>query len=166
MGLLTSYGQFNEVTDTNLRVQYAVEQDKYAWSGWRQIPGREVSTWMTIETPYYRVTRYANKQYGFVGMDEATALCCQQDKINQYTRPSWKVIEAQVPVHGVWGEGISTVLSLDTTYECRSDIACQHIAGGMWNVDIAVNEQDERYSLNFPQNPASLFTEENNRNYD
>lgn len=36
----------------------------------------------------------------------------------------------------------------------------------MWNVVINVNEEDEKYSYDLPANPASMFTAENQRNYD
>lgn len=76
MGLLTSYSDYNKVTHTALKVQYAVVPDKYEYVGWYPDPERDVSSWVTYDRPYYRVTRYATKSYSYVGMDEATALCC------------------------------------------------------------------------------------------
>ena len=81
MGLLSSYNDTNKVTDTALRVQYAVEPDTYEYVGWQKDPDRDVSSWVTFERPYYRVHRYATKSYSYVGMDEATAISCQNAKI-------------------------------------------------------------------------------------
>ena len=165
MGLLSSYSDYNKVTSTALKVQYAVEPDRYEYTGWVEDPERDVSSWVTYDRPYYRVTRYATKSYSYVGMDEATAISCQNAKVSQYTRSFSRVTQVEVPEPDL-PDHTQTVLSTETTRECRSDIAAQHVDGHMWNVVINVNENDEKFSYYVPLNPASLFTAENQRNYD
>ena len=165
MGLLTSYSDYNKVTETALKVQYAVEPDRYEYTGWVEDPERDVSSWVTYDRPYYRVTRYATKSYSYVGMDEATAISCQNAKVSQYTRSFSRGTQVEVPDLDL-PDHTRTVLSTETTRECRSDIAAQHVDGHMWNVVINVNENDEKFSYTLPANPASMFTSENQRNYD
>ena len=164
MGLLSSYNDYNKVTHSALKVQYAVVPDTYEFVGWYGEEGK-VSSWVTFNRPFYRVTRYATKSYSYVGMDEATALCCQNAKVSQYTRPYSRVTQVERKRHQ-WSSEMETVLSTDYTYECRSDIAAQHTDGCMWQVDINVNEEDEKFSYTLPADPSSLFTSENQRNYD
>ena len=79
MGLLSSYSNYNKVTDNALRVQYAVEPDIYTYTGWITEPsesGGTVERWVSYKKMFYRVHRYATKSYSYVGMDEATALSC------------------------------------------------------------------------------------------
>jgi len=169
MGLLTTYNDTNKVTDSALRVQYAVESDKCAYRGWIDAPmpdGGTVQVWVDGEKWFYRVHRYATKSYSYVGMDEATAKACQNAKIAQYTRAFSRVVEGDAPPDPEVSPDPSTTLTLGYTYECRSDIVAQHVDGHMWEVVINVNEDDEKFSYELPSNPASLFTAENQRNYD
>ena len=92
MGLLSSYGNFNKVTNTALQVKYAVEPDSYDYTGWVEDEGAETSTLIKYSRPFFRIHRYATKSYSYVGMDDATALSCQSDKIAMYTRPYSRVI--------------------------------------------------------------------------
>lgn len=124
--------------------------------------------------PYYRVTRYAQKQYEYVGMDYATAVSCQNAKIQQYTRSYSRIVEVlssdptwEPPVDDPDAEPPKvTVLENQPIIACTSDIVATHQDGCMWNVSIHVNETDEKPSMTLPANAASLFVEENRRNYD
>ena len=182
MGLINTYTDANKVTDQLLRVQYAVVPDKCSYTGWveQESPsGATYEVWTTYDKMYYRVFRYATKSYSYVGMDETTAKACLNAKVSQYTRGYSRVVEVDVPdssssnLIGGSGESQSegeghthTELRNETTRECRSDIVAQHVDGHMWQVIINVNEEDEKYSYTLPANPASMFTAENQRNYD
>lgn len=144
MGLLTEYNDSNKVTNTALNIKYSVEEDSFTATN----PDGTSST-----TRYYRCTRYAQKQYMYVGMDYTTALSCQNAKISQYTRNYSRITGESGPYP-------------ETFLGCTSDIVAQHQDGGMWNVIISVNETDEKPSATVPSNVATLFSTENQRNYD
>lgn len=139
MGLLTEYNDTNKVTNTALNIKYSVEEASF--------------TAVSSTTRYYRCTRYAQKQYMYVGMDYATALSCQNEKISQYTRSYSRITGESGPYP-------------ETFLGCTSDIVAQHQDGGMWSVVIGVNETDEKPSATVPSNVASLFSAENQRDYD
>ena len=176
MALLTAYNDTNKVTNNALNVKYSIEMGTMTQ---KVYPSKGSSSGSSggiqyVDTPYYRVTRYAQKQYEYVGMDYATAVSCQNAKIQQYTRsysriveilssdPTWEPPqddpEATAPQY--------TVLSSQPIIACTSDIVATHQEGCMWSVRITVNETDEKSSMELPYNAASLFTAENQRNYD
>lgn len=103
---------------------------------------------------YWEITRFAKKSYKFIGMDEETAYACAAAKRSQYTRSFSRL------------QGSGDTLQSVTVTECPSDIAPQHVEGDVWEVSIAVNEQDVKYSASAVANPSSLFTTANARNYD
>lgn len=106
------------------------------------------------EGDYWEVVRTAKKQYQFVGMDRDTAYECAAAKRSQYTRGFSRIIEPN-------GQP-----EIEKIYECPSDIAPQHQDGDVWSVAISVNEVDYKFSRTKVADPASLFVEENARNYD
>ena len=136
MGLWTTYGDMNKVTSRGLAVRYSVQPAAIG----------------------YEVTRYATKSYAFVGMDRATAKSCASAKRSQYTREYSRVKTKS-------GTSGSTVAEV-TVVECPCDIAETPQGGGMWQVQISVNETDAKPSAEIPSDPASLFTAANGRNYD
>ena len=105
-------------------------------------------------TSGYEVTRYATKSYSFVGMDRTTAKSCASAKRSQYTRQYSRVSTAGVSAAEV------------TVVECPCDIAETPQGGGMWQVQISVNETDTKPASDIPADPASLFAAANGRNYD
>ena len=92
MGLINTYTDANKVTDTALKVQYAVVPDKYTSTGWVEDPDSGAESCVTYERIFYRVHRYATKSYSYVGMDYSTAVACQNAKVAKYTRNYSKVI--------------------------------------------------------------------------
>ena len=80
MALLNSYGNANKVTDTALNVKYSVEMGTMTRKEYPEGKGSTGGV-QYVQTPYYRVTRYATKKYNYVGMDYATAVSCQNAKI-------------------------------------------------------------------------------------
>lgn len=175
MALLTAYNDTNKVTDNALNVKYSIEMgtmtQKIVPAGGKGSSGGETQY---VETPYYRVTRYAQKQYEYVGMDYNTAVSCQNAKIQQYTRSYSRIVEV-LSSDPTWEPPEDdpeatppqyTVLQNQPIIACTSDIVATHKGGSMWNVSITVNEADEKPSMTLPSNAASLFTAENQRNYD
>lgn len=136
MGLWTTYGDANKVTSRGLAVRYSVQPSKHG----------------------YEVTRYATKSYAFVGMDRATAKACASAKRSQYTR-EYSRVETKSGTSG------STVAEV-TVVECPCDIAETRMNGGMWQVQVDVNETDTKPAAEIPPDPASIFAAANGRNYD
>lgn len=127
----------NKVTSSGLAVRYSVQ------------PGEAG----------FEVTRYATKSYAFVGMDRATARSCASAKRSQYTREYARV----KTVSGSSGSSATVEVAV---VECPCDIAETPQGGGMWQVQVSVNETDTKPSAEIPSDPASLFTAANGRNYD
>ena len=80
MDLLSTYSNTNKVTDTALNVKYSVEMGTMTKKVYPEGKGSYGGV-QYVQTPYYRVTRYATKQYNYVGMDYNTAVSCQNAKI-------------------------------------------------------------------------------------
>ena len=135
--LKSVYDNTNKVTSTGLSVTY-----KQHWNG-----------------TFWEVTRYAKKSYSFIGMDEETAYECAAAKRSQYTR-AFARLDTSTP------SANPPLPTIVYAYECPSDIAPQHKDGGIWNVQIQVNEEDVRASLEALEDPSTLFSAENARNYD
>ena len=135
--LKSVYDNTNKVTSSGLSVTY-----KQSFNG-----------------QYWEITRYAKKSYSFIGMDKDTAYECAAAKRAQFTRAFARLDTSTIDEE----HPLPTIVS---AYECPSDIAPQHQDGDVWSVDIQVNEEDHRAAGSPSQNPASLFTTENARNYD
>lgn len=136
MALHNTYSDANKYVSRKLSIRYSVDPDD---SG-----------------SFFYVTRVANMQYKFFGMDEDTANQCAMAKVAQYTRDYSRL-------QLVEGEVLPRVV---TVRECKTDIQPVHGAGDNWEVEIAVNETDVKVSATAPQDPATLFVAENARNYD
>lgn len=139
MGLITTYDDTNKVTDRGLAIRYSSEL----------VQNDDIS--------YYQLTRYCTKSYSYVGMDYQTAVECASVKRAQYTRDYARISTSSLS---------STLPTIIYIKECPVDIAPQHTAGDMWQVDIQVNELDIRYSETNPESIEAEFTAENARNYD
>jgi hypothetical protein len=132
------YDNSNKVTDTGLCVSYHQEYNS--------------------EGLFYEISRFAKKQYKFIGMDKDTAYDCAAAKRTQYTREFSRV--------GIIS-GQSGVRPVNVTIkECPSDIVPQHQDGDIWSVSISVNEQDSVFAYSPPEDPATLFPAANARTYD
>ena len=149
MGYLTTWGNANKQTSEGLAIRYTCEPLELTSS-----PDGS-STQST-----YKVTRYATKNYSFVGMDRATAMQCAEAKVAQYTRGHTKVTSMTIS-----GDGTSTVVFVTyTVYECLCSVAAAHGNGGLWNVALSVNETDEALTESLPDDFASCFSI--SQNYD
>jgi len=96
-------------------------------------------------------------------MDYATARQCSQAKTTQYFR-DYSII-AQVDESEL-SSGLPAALHNEYVKANTSNIAYTKQDGNMWNCTIDVNETDVKPSLTLPADVASLFTDENARNYD
>lgn len=160
MSLLSSWSEDNEVVNTALNVKYSVDT---AVATLRIVPASGKGKVIYSDVTYYKVARYARKQYEYVGMDEETAMQCQSEKISQYTRSYSRIVENLSADEQ--GQEYITLMNRPTT-ACTSDVAAVHQAGSMWKVSINVNEIDEKVAFSPPSSPASMFGAENARDYD
>lgn len=87
-------------------------------------------------------------------MDEQTAKDCAAAKVSQYTR------SYSVP------KKVGHTYQDAPVTECMTDVAAVYVDGGMWNVEISVNETDTKVSTIMYNDPAALFASANARNYD
>ena len=95
----------------------------------------------------------------YVGMSLEAANTCAAAMLTKYTR-SFKVSE--------WNEGGSaggTFTDVNGGSVCMADICVQQREGHMYDVVVSVREDDTRTRI-APVNPESLFTAENQRDYD
>lgn len=136
MALHKTYSDANKYVSQKLSIRYSVDPDD---SG-----------------KYYRVTRLAAMKYKYFGMDEDTANQCAMAKVAQYMRDYSRL-------KAVEGQDIPSVVKVR---ECKTDIQAVRAEADNWSVEISVNETDVKASATAPQDPASLFSEENARNYD
>ena len=139
MGYLTTWGNANKQTSERLAIRYTCEPLS-----------------LSDDSSYYKVTRYATKNYSFVGMNYATASKCAAAKVAQYTRGHTHVASKFV------SDG--TTYTTYTSYDCHCSIAAAHGSGGMWNVTLSVAETDEALTESLPDDFASCFSI--SQNYD
>lgn len=129
MGLMTTYGAANRVTHELLSVQYTSDVV-------------DSGSWGTLK----RWTRIATKRYSYVGMDAATASSCVSAKKLQYTYNQGRyTIDTDHTIH------------FENRKVCGASVAGTNVGGNMYDVDIAVNIQDEVLAIGDPSNPATLF---------
>ena len=143
MGYLTTWGNANKQTSEGLAIRYTCEPLS-----------------LSDTSAYYKVTRYATKNYSFVGMDRATAMQCAEAKVAQYTRGHTHVASKSVSGDG----GSTTVYTTYTSYDCLCSVAAEHVSGGMWRVTLSVAETDEALAESLPASMASCFSI--SQNYD
>lgn len=142
MSLLTQYGERNKSTTSGLCVRYAC----------------------TAQYGVFVFTRYATKSYAFVGMDYATAKTCAAAKRVQYLRKHNRVTVKLVTNEET---GISTPISVNSpVYEALCSIELTHGDGDSWDVEIQVNETEQRASSSADTSPDVLFEAENAWAYD
>jgi hypothetical protein len=114
--LKTYWSDENKVTHRGLQVQWLSSVVGYRYA-----------------LPIYQFQRIATKSYSYVGMNEATAKACQDAKLAQYTRNLRQ-----------WYTDRGVYKPMDKTV-CVASVTMSHDAGGMWSVDIDVNEDQTQY---------------------
>ena len=152
MSLLTSYSADNRVIDSGKTVYYNLRRIYGEWT-------HTVGAGQDHYYDAYEATRVCRKQYRYVGMTYAAAQTCATAMITKYTRTQ-KDSEWDYNDNAEFGEnptGSSVVMA---------DISVQHVAGGMYETVISVNETDTRLRRAHPGSVASLFSSENARDYD
>lgn len=150
--LLTSYGSSNRVITNDKTVSYSMKRVNGKWEYVKSALLTITYDWM------WEFHRYCQKTYSYVGMDLATANACAEAMIAKYTRAfyisSWNGDTGQFEV--VYGGSVP-----------MAEVAVQQRAGCMYDVVINVREDDARLDKEIPRGGIpSLFTAENNRNYD
>lgn len=100
---------------------------------------------------YKECTRTATMSYSYVGMTEAAAKACADEKIAKYTRRFARIASAT---------------TCDFVTECKTDISLTHGEGCLWNVELSVNETDVKPSTASDPDLAAIFSDANTRNYD
>jgi len=127
--MLSTLTDYNKVTQQLLMVNYTCVPD------------------VVNDTNCFRITRYASKQYSYIGLDIASAEQGAQDKVKQYTRfiRRYDIQNGQV----VWSP--AGMLSQAQIQATRDD-------GGLYTVDIQVNEVDEVLSLSDMNDYSQAFT--------
>lgn len=134
----TSFSNANNSPSTLLKVRYFVELVDYSW---------------------YRVTRTASKRYEFVGMTRETANDCRAAKVAQYTRKHYSIVE------GTRDEGLNLPFE-KTAVSCMANITVSHSHSSAWVCSIDVNEVDVKAVRTPPADPATLFADLNEYDYD
>lgn len=129
MGLITTYGDANKVTDELLNLSYT-----------------SVIVASGEETTIRRFVRLATKRYSYVGMDMSTAASCVAAKTAQYTYTR--------AVYRLKGETITD----ETEKALGAAVNAVRESANMWRVEIAVNIQDEAITDKNPTDPSGLFT--------
>ena len=149
MSLLRKYGDFNKYTQTGLCIRYS----------------------MAEQNGLYLVTRYATKDYFYVGMTYETAQACAAAKREQYMRKHNQasiVAKTSTVAQEDGTEKTATTYEIEDTklYESLCSISVNHGEGDSWDVEIQVNEEETRGTKSSSTSPDSLFSTENVWEYD
>ena len=150
MGLLSTWNDSNKVVISDKVVTYSSQLVFGEWS-YNSAPN-------VITTLYnaWEFHRYCVKTYMYVGMDRTTAGNCATAMVTKYTR-DYK--------YSKWDNTNGIFVDENAGSMCMADIAIQQREGHMYDVIVSVREDDSRMRTN-PTSPASLFTAENQRDYD
>lgn len=132
--LLDYYDERNLVKE-DLRVRWRVDYKIFGtWQHVMYITGSVLETFYEA----WRHEIHTTCRYRYVGMDKETALQCQQDMIQYYTRrvytTRWDEEHAEF-VHTIGGEVL------------MSKIELYNMGGDMWGVLVDVDEVDELDTL-------------------
>lgn len=95
----------------------------------------------------------------YVGMDLATAQACAAAMVAKYTR-SYTMSEWNTS-----GSSAGTFTDVSGGSVCMADISVQQEVGCMYSVVVNVREDDVKLRTT-STTPSSLFTTEDNRDYD
>ncbi len=155
MALLTTATSNNRVVDTAFGVTYARRRIYGTWT-------KVVLNVTTTYTSAWEYVRRAEKSYRYVGLDKATADTVAAALRSYYTRAT-KVSEFDTET-GSQTYGQFKHVSAGAVP--MADVVAQHEDGAMWSVVVNVHEEDARTSLSALESFASLFSAENQREYD
>lgn len=150
MGLLNSYGTGNKVIINDKTVTYSMKRVTGNWEWLKSAFVTVTYDWM------WEYHRYCQKTYMYVGMDLATANDCAAAMIQKYTR-AFNV--------SAWNSNTGQFEVVPGGSMPMAEITVQQRAGCMYDVMINVREDDVRLKKT-AETPSTLFTAENQRDYD
>lgn len=117
---------------------------RYTYTGKPYIVGDQ---WYVL----YKVMRFITKQYSIVGIGSYNdAKNTANSKISQYTKTKkgWYITD----------NGGQIGVDYENVQYCVAEVTPTHTSGCMWQVDINVNEKDEKWTFNIPTGDlSSLF---------
>lgn len=151
MALLTTWTAANRVITTEKVVTYSRSKIYGSWK-W----GDAIVYTLNEAWEYHR---FCSKTYSYVGLTKAAAVSCATAMVAYYTRAT------KVSYFSDSGNTAGSFLVQDGGTVCMADVSPRMTAGGMWQVDISVREDDARIRRE-SVSPDSLFTTENAREYD
>ena len=155
MALVPQHSASNRVIDTALTVTYSKRRVSGSWTA------ATISTWTTYLYAWEYV-RHAVKSYRYVGMSYGVACACRDDMLEKYTRATKTSRFDADPYSQTFG----TFVHENAGDVPMASISVQHDDGGMCSVVISVDETDTRMSLSSSQSLATLFSAEQQRDYD
>ena len=150
MGLLSSYNNDNKIVTQGKTISYSQSYVRGDWS-YYLTPSQ-----MQHYDYAWCYTRNCQMSLKYVGMDYATAKQCAADMISTYTR-QFKISD--------WDDATGTFSEVVGGNIPMAQCAVIQRAGDMYDVVVNVSEQDSRLRISAVNDPASLFTDENNRTY-
>lgn len=153
MALLNTWSSTNRVVTNDKVVTYSQQRIYGEWSYQTSI-----STETTLRS-VWEYHRYCSKSYMYVGMDKTTANQCAQAMITKYTRTY------EISDWNSSGQTAGTFTDITGGSVCMADISVQQREGCMYDVVINVREDDSKLRTT-SVSPSSLFTVENQRDYD
>lgn len=151
MALLTTWTAANRVITTEKVITYSRSK---IYGSWRW--GEAIIYTFNEAWEYHR---YCTKTYSYVGLTKEAAMACATAMVEYYTRST------KVSYFASTGPTAGSFLPEDGGTVCMADVSPRMTAGGMWQVDISVREDDARLSRDSVP-PDALFTTENAREYD
>lgn len=152
MALLQTYNASNRVIDNDKTVTYSMVRVNGSWvKDTGPLPWQETTyNWM------WEYHRYCQKSYRYVGMDLTTANSCAAAMITKYTRTFYT--SQWDTSRGEWADVAGGTKPM-------AEVTVQKNQGCMYDVIVNVREDDVRMRKTVAT-PSSLFTNENNRDYD
>lgn len=127
--MLCYWSDQNKITNKALQVQWTMTQIGYVGG-----------------SPYFEYHRIATKSYSYIGMSEAAALACRDAKQAQYTRTFTR-----------WYTERGAAYKPTKTFKCVANVTMTPDEGGVWRVDIDVNEDQIQYYWNIGSQHVGLF---------
>lgn len=154
MGLLTTATADNRVIERSLCVTYSKPAVRGTWSWTNNL---NVISWVNVA---YECHRYASCRYRYVGMDYASAKAAADEIREKYTRAfyasEWNGSGANT--------GKFTEISMGTKLQGSVEVVRRD--GHLYDVEVEINEDDVKMSIDPYVTLASIFANENLRKYD
>ena len=151
--LLNYFDERNKVILQGKSVWYQADYVLGSWTGTTVVASAASVTYGAM----WRYSRFATKHYKYVGMDYATAQQCADAMVQKYTRSTrlyqWSPIAGEM---GDW-------LNLDGGQTLMAIVSIILVDGKMYDVDIIVDEHDEKWSK---KEQTFSWSIEDNRDYD